>query len=253
MSTASVTANAESTPTKGIKNGTLGMWIFLASEIMIFAGLIGSYVVLRFNNPDEFHPDKLVDLYHAKLNVPLATVNTLFLIISSLTMAFAVQAAWDGKNSKLRGWLLVTGLLGCLFCGMKYIEYGQKLNHVESVALEKLEEGTELAQALGTFPKGTVLNEETLELALESEVEKVDVVHPIKPSTSIFFSCYYTITGLHVVHVICGVIPIFWFALFGGHGRYAAPGDMTIECLGLYWHFVDIVWIFLFPLLYLIK
>ena len=252
MSTASATATTEPS-SQGMKLGTLGMWIFLASEIMIFAGLIGSYIVLRINNPGVFDPDYLAETYGSKLNVPLAAANTMVLIISSLTMAFAVQAAWQGNNKKMRMMLLVTALLGLTFCGVKYFEYGQKLNHTEMVAADELHEGSELAQAVGAYAAGTVLDEESLELVQEAGVEKVKVFHRILPGTSIFYSCYFTITGLHVIHVLCGVIPLLWFYFTGRCGRFCKPGDMTIECLGLYWHFVDIVWIFLFPLLYLIK
>ncbi len=188
-----------------IANGKLAMWIFLSSEVMFFAGLLGSFVVLRISNPEVFHPKYLEEVYHSALNVPLAGFNTLALITSSLTMALAVHGAQTRNNAKLRSMLVVTAALGVLFCIVKYFEYNAKFSH------------------------------------------------HVYPSTSIFYSCYFALTGIHVLHVIGGVVPIFAMAVLGGDGRFIRPGSITIECMGLYWHFVDVVWIFLFPLLYLVK
>ncbi len=193
----------ESAPPAGpsITSGKLGMWIFLASEVMFFSGLIGTYVVLRVSAPDQFHPDKLIH----KLNVPLATVNTAVLICSSFTMALAVHAAQGRNDRNVRRFLLVTALLGIVFCVLKGVEYNEKFSH------------------------------------------------GVGPSTSIFYSCYFAATGVHLTHVIGGVVPLLMFAALAGSGRFTRPGNITVELLGLYWHFVDIVWIFLFPLLYLLR
>ena len=180
-------------------SGKVGIWIFLASEIMFFAGLIGSYIVLRVANPDVFTEG------HHHLNIKMAAVNTIILICSSLTMALAVKAAQHGNSAGVRNFLLLTAALGTAFCAVKYFEYTAKFDH------------------------------------------------HIYPSTSIFFSCYFTMTGVHVVHVIGGILPMFFMGLLAGGGRFCKPGNTTVELVGLYWHFVDVVWIFLFPMLYLIR
>jgi heme/copper-type cytochrome/quinol oxidase subunit 3 len=168
---------------------------------MFFAGLIGTYIVLRISAPDEFHPHKLAH----PLNVPLATINTLVLITSSLTMAKAVQSVQHKSDKKIRLFLLLTAALGILFTVFKAIEYGEKFSH------------------------------------------------DIGPGTGIFYSCYFTTTGVHLTHVLGGVVPLLLFAALAGKGRFTRPGNCSVELLGLYWHFVDLVWIFLFPLLYLLR
>jgi heme/copper-type cytochrome/quinol oxidase subunit 3 len=168
---------------------------------MFFAGLIGTYVVLRVSAPEQFHPDNLIQ----PLNVPLATVNTAILICSSFTMVLAVQASQRKNDRGVRRYLLFTALLGIGFCILKAIEYNQKFSH------------------------------------------------GIGPSTGIFYSCYFAATGVHLTHVIGGIIPLLMFAALAGNGRFTRPGNCKVELLGLYWHFVDVVWIFLFPLLYLLR
>jgi cytochrome c oxidase subunit 3 len=183
----------------------MGMMWFIFSEVMFFAGLIGTYIVLRVSNPVQFSPDFL-ELHYHKLNQGLAGVNTLVLILSSLTMVLAVQAGKQGKAGLMQAHLLITALLGTAFCVIKYVEYGSK------------------------FEAG------------------------IYPDTQLFFSCYFVTTGIHLAHVILGVLPLlacFFIALKSD--KFLRKGDETIELLGLYWHFVDLVWIFLFPLLYLIR
>ncbi|MFQ5504259.1 MAG: cytochrome c oxidase subunit 3 family protein [Planctomycetota bacterium] len=177
-------------------NGKLAMWIFLASEIMFFSGLIGAYTVYRISNYDIFSPHYL--------NKWLAALNTVILITSSYTMVLAVQGAQGNDNQKCRRFLLLTALLGLGFCAVKAIEYGTKLGH------------------------------------------------GITPGTSLFYSCYFGMTGIHAVHVIGGIIPLLGFWWVARDGRFTRKGNISVELLGLYWHFVDLVWIFLFPILYLL-
>ncbi len=181
----------------GIPNGKLGMWIFLASEVMFFTGLIGAYIVLRLSNPHWPGPE-------GQLSVPMGTMNTLFLIASSVTIVLALAASQRQEVSKVRGWLFVTILLGSLFLVVKGFEYAAKLHH------------------------------------------------HIIPSTNIFWSCYYTLTAFHALHVLGGIV--FNLIVLGWTRRDSlwVAQRHRLELAGLYWHFVDIVWIFLFPLLYLI-
>jgi heme/copper-type cytochrome/quinol oxidase subunit 3 len=181
----------------GVENSKVGLWFFLASEVMLFGGLIGSYVSLRSANP------ALADSA-AHLNALLATINTILLLTSSYTMAMAVGSIKAGNQPKLRPFLLLTILLGSGFLGVKAIEYSEKF------------------------------------------------AHHLYPSTDVFFGFYFVMTGLHALHVLLGIVVLVGTLIKAMFGAYTATYHDTVENVGLYWHFVDIVWIFLFPLLYLI-
>lgn len=186
------------TPATGIPTNKLGMWLFLASEVMFFTGLIAAYVVLRMGNLAWPGPE-------GHLSVPIGTLNTLVLITSSVTMVLALAALQHEDQQGAWVFLLVTILLGSSFLGIKAYEYGTKFSH------------------------------------------------HITPSTNIFWSCYFTLTGFHALHVLGGVIANLWLWLRILQRRLTAGSAYKLELVGLYWHFVDIVWIFLFPLLYLIR
>src|SRR3989338_5525201 len=181
----------------GIPHGKLGMWLFLASEIMFFTGLLGAYIVLRFSHPSWPGPE-------GHLSVPIGTMNTLFLIGSSVTIVLALAASQAGALPRARWWLMATIALGCLFLVVKGFEYAAKF------------------------------------------------AHHILPSTNVFWSCYFALTGLHALHVLGGIIFNLWVLRRLFQPAIWAGQAQRLEYAGLYWHFVDIVWIFLFPLLYLI-
>ena len=172
------------------------MWVFLASEIMFFTGLIGAYIVLRMGHPHWPGPE-------GHLSVLMGTINTLVLICSSTTIVLALAASQRGDTRALRGWLFATILLGSLFLVIKGTEYSAKLTH------------------------------------------------HIIPSTTIFWACYYTLTGFHALHVLGGILFNLWILSLVGRDQVWTLKGHRLELAGLYWHFVDIVWIFLFPLLYL--
>jgi heme/copper-type cytochrome/quinol oxidase subunit 3 len=181
----------------GVPNGKLGMWVFLASEVMFFTGLIAAYIVLRMGHPAWPGPA-------GHLSVPLGTLNTLLLIGSSVTIVLALAASQRGAIPATRGWLLLTILLGTCFLGIKGYEYSVKFSH------------------------------------------------EIFPSTNVFWSCYFVLTGFHGLHVLGGIIfNLFVLGRTAGE-RLWQEQRHRLELAGLYWHFVDIVWIFLFPLLYLL-
>ena len=182
----------------GIYNAKLGMWVFIASEIMFFSGFFGAYIVLKNMHPELFAASA------QQLDRVLGTINTAILITSSLTMALSHLALQSGKEDKFRLYLGVTILLSVGFLVVKTIEYYSKLSH-------------------GIFPE-----------------------------TNVFFASYYITTGFHALHVIGGMIPMTWFLLKSLTKGYPQELHTRIETLGLYWHFVDLVWIFLFPTLYLI-
>jgi cytochrome c oxidase subunit 3 len=190
----------------------LGMWAFLATEVMFFGGLFTGYTVYRSRFPQAFMAGS------ETLDVVLGTVNTAVLITSSLTMAFAVHSAAHRQRKRLLGFLGLTMLLGTIFLGIKGVEYAQKFHE-------------------GHVP-GRHFHFES-ELANPNNVE-------------LFFSFYFAMTGLHAIHMIIGISLI---AILGAwvYFRAREPVNANVfEMLGLYWHLVDIVWIFLFPLLYLV-
>jgi cytochrome c oxidase subunit III len=190
---------------------TLGMWVFLITEIMFFGGLFMAYLVYRTWYPDAFAAGS------SHLDIPLGGINTVVLICSSLTMALAVHAA---QTSWRRGqviFLVLTILLGLTFLGIKTIEYADKFEH-------HLVPGPHFQW---DDPK-------------------------LKAPVEIFYSLYFAMTGLHALHMIIGVGIMLWLLWRASRGWFDADYYSPVEVSGLYWHFVDIVWIFLFPLLYLI-
>jgi heme/copper-type cytochrome/quinol oxidase subunit 3 len=195
MEQAHVTPGMVADATATIPSGRLAIWWFLASEIITFGGLIGSYIVFRLANPQW-----AAESHH--LSALIASLNTVVLLTSSLTMVLAFAAVDEGDEARTRTWLLLTVLGGLVFLGIKALEW-----------------------------------------SLEISAGRV-------PGASGFWSFYFTLTGLHGLHVLAGVVvnTALWLTAVR---RRLRPVAHRVEYAGLYWHFVDIVWIFLFPLLYL--
>jgi cytochrome c oxidase subunit III len=189
----------EARPDTGLYNAKLGIWLFLASEVMLFGALFSSYILLRTGAPTW-------PMGREILNVPLATVNTVALIGSSVTMVMAWASLKLKDFGKYRLYMGGTLLLAFVFLVIKYFEYSAKLSH------------------------------------------------HLYPSTNTFLAIYFTLTGLHGLHVIGGMIVNGYFWGPGAKLWKTQPERFTnrIEIAGLYWHFVDLVWIFLFPTLYLL-
>ena len=186
-------------PDTGVTNPKLGIWLFLASEVMLFGSLFSSYALLRIGAPT--WPDQ-----SAILSVPLATLNTIILISSSVTMVLAWAALKSGRLPRYRVYMGVTILCGLAFMVVKAFEYGDKFSH------------------------GLV------------------------PSTSNFLGLYFTLTGLHALHVLGGMV-VNTFLWGPGTRMWQTNRERftnRVEVAGIYWHFVDLVWIFLFPVLYLL-
>jgi cytochrome c oxidase subunit III len=187
----------------------LGMWLFLATEVLFFGALFAVYLVYRAAYPDTFAAAS------SHLDVWRGTINTVILLTSSLTMALAVHAAETRGRRRMVLMMGATALLAILFLGIKATEYYTEFEEQLIPGLIFLWEGPDVLQA------------------------------------RLFFSLYFIMTGLHAVHMIIGLAVLAAMMLYGWRGGYAVD-TMPVERFGLYWHFVDIVWIFLFPLLYLI-
>ena len=188
----------------------LGMWVFLATEIMFFGGLFTGYTVYRVLHPAAF------EAASRHLDIVLGACNTGVLLTSSLTMALAVRSAQLGERWRTVAFLIITMLLGIGFLGIKGTEYHQKY-------VDHLVPGPSFS-----FPG------------------------PQSREAEMFFYLYFVMTGLHAIHMIAGVGVLTVMTIFAGRGRFTAAYYTPLEVAGLYWHFVDIVWIFLFPLLYLV-
>lgn len=182
----------------GIPHGKLGMWIFLASEVMLFGALISAFVVLRLGSPAfGVPPDEI-------MGRPLATLNTFVLITSSVTMVLALASIQAERIRAFAMWLSLTSVLGLAFLGIKAFEYQHKIH--EGVTL----------------------------------------------TSSLFGSFYFTLTGLHGLHMIGGLVFNTYILIKGLRGGFSGGRWQRVEYAGLYWHFVDLVWVILFPLFYLV-
>ena len=186
----------------------LGMWAFLATEILFFGGLFASYAVLRWTYPQAFAQAS------DRLEFPIGTLNTAVLLTSSLFMALADLAVKRNDRKWVRNHLVITWVLGALFIGIKLYEYYQKY-------VEHLIPGPAFH-----FPEAP-------------------------PQAQLFFFLYFAMTGLHAVHMLFGLAPILWSIRRNSRGTITADRPDSISLVGLYWHFVDCIWVFLYPLLYL--
>ena len=186
-------------PDTGLTNGKIGIWLFLASEVMLFGALFATYIILRVGAP-------VWPRGREVLHIPLATFNTIVLISSSVTMVMAWASLMRKQFGKYRLFMGATILLGGVFLVVKYFEYSEKFHH------------------------------------------------HLFPSTSTFLAIYFTLTGLHMLHVAGGMAVNAYFWGPGAKLWKTNPEWFInrVEHAGLFWHFVDLVWIFLFPTLYLL-
>lgn len=190
----------------------LGMWLFLSTEIMFFGGLFLAYTVYRTQDEAAFAAAS------HQLDLMLGTINTAVLLCSSLTMALAVSAAESSQRQKLVVLLALTMFLGCVFLGIKAVEYYHKYEH-------------------GLMP--------ILGLPFQWH-------GPSPGHAEMFFCLYFLMTGVHALHMLIGLGVLLVLLIQASRGRMLGDFSTPIHVTGLYWHFVDIVWVFLFPLLYLV-
>jgi cytochrome c oxidase subunit III len=235
---------------------TFGMWVFLLTEIMMFGGLFAAYLIYRIS----YYPAFVAG--STSISVAWGFANTLVLLGSSFTMAMAVYAAQTGRTRKQQmTWVLLTMILGAAFLGVKAKEYYDKYDECHIP-------GHVIGKGFNTWggcdasnPKLGNIAEEIQQHAREAQTKGYkDVVVPSEVSaeqtakqTEIFFSFYFAMTGLHAFHMVIGLGLLTWLLLRAWRGQFSPDYYTPMELGGLYWHFVDIVWIFLFPLLYLIS
>jgi cytochrome c oxidase subunit III len=190
----------------------LGMWLFLATEILLFGGLFVGFGISQAKYPDAFIAA------HHHLQRPLGALNTLVLLVSSFTMVLAVWAAKQSKRKMLIICLILTLACAGIFLVVKYFEYSHKFHD-------------------GLLPGRFFDYKE----------------HPLPPNQHIFFSFYFMMTGLHGFHILGGMGAMIWLLVRAVKGHFSASYYTPVDLIGLYWHLVDLIWIYLFPLLYLIQ
>jgi len=192
----------------------LGMWLFLATEIMLFGVLFVAFGLSQAKWPDEFKEA------HHHLQRPLGALNTIVLLISSWTMVMGVLSAQKGDKKKLSMFLFLTIVCACIFLGVKYFEYSHKIEE-------------------GLLPGKWY----SYHLTAPEHVK----------GASVFFSFYFMMTGLHGFHILGGVVVLTWILFRSMKGEFGPNYFTPVDLGGLYWHLVDLIWIYLFPLLYLIQ
>ncbi len=192
----SQTTSAQHSSSTGLDSAKLGMWIFLATEVMLFSSLIGAFLQMKGRSP--------ADAHHV-LNVPITAVNTFILIVSSTTVVLALESIMKGDKRRLKLFLGATLALGATFLGLQVFEYTQLILH-----------------------------------------------DGFTPSGSLFGGGFYTVTGFHGFHVFIGLLWVTGLLRQALQEKFSATNYSRIEIFGLYWHFVDVVWILLFTIIYLI-
>ncbi|PQO25235.1 cytochrome oxidase subunit III [Blastopirellula marina] len=263
--------------------GKLGIWLFLFTEILMFSGLFCAYLIYRYNHPEVF-------LYaHKYLNTNLGALNTVVLIVSSLTMAWAVRAAQLSQKKLLVVMLSITLALAGVFLVVKYFEYTHKfemgLVTGRSNVMYQLQHpdesdhNKELYESAIAAEKKEAAKHKEEEAHAVAEAEHEDE-HPHEHAdthasehgdshgdghggpeqfldaprnTQIFFGIYYMMTGLHGFHILFGMVAIGWLLYRSIRGDFSSEYFGPVDYVGLYWHLVDLIWIYLFPLLYLIR
>jgi cytochrome c oxidase subunit III len=200
-------------------SGKLGMWLFLGQEVLFFSGLFMAYILARIFYPETFMAA------HELLDWKLGALNTVFLLTSSLTMALAVRGAQVNSQKQMYWNIVATIVLGGAFMVVKYFEYSHKFH-------DGLLPGIYF-DATKAMHNGELAN--------------------IPGAPAIFFAIYFVMTGTHGLHVLIGMLLMLWLLVRIKRGDFNSENHVYLENVGLYWHIVDLIWIFLFPLLYLVR
>lgn len=280
--------NSQPRPDTGLYNAKVGIWLFLASEVMLFGAFFSSYILLRVGARPEDWPVHL-------LNVPIGTFNTAVLIVSSVTVVLAWASLKMKRFDRFKIYQAITVVCALTFLGIKSYEYNEKFSHHEVW----MTDGTRMTGHLEGKPRFVTLDKlraqevESIQFtadpthysqpheagaaeaahagdshaeeadhgaghghheAIEIPVSKISRISAFVPAHGTYFAIYFTMTALHGLHVLGGAIVMAWFFGPGSRMWFTDPDRFTnrIEVSGLFWHFVDLVWIFLFPVLYLL-
>ena len=227
-----------------------GMWLFLVTEVLFFGGAFCAYTCYRVWFPREFEAGS------AALNVGIALANTLLLLTSSMTCTLAIRAAYMGRRNRITLWLVTTIALAVVFLGLKsreyYLDYEEGLLPTTKTVVDHVrqDDGTYVDVETTAFEKSlrkVLAAENARHPAVGIDIDKVNVRR-----VQLFFLFYYVVTGLHVVHMIIGVGLLTWQTILSRMGFFDHSARYVyIEVMSLYWHFVDMVWMFVVPLLYL--
>jgi cytochrome c oxidase subunit 3 len=255
------------TPQQQFEAGKLGIWLFLVTEVLFFAGLFCAYTIYRSQNPEVF------EYAHYYLDTNMGALNTVVLLVSSFTAAYAVRCAQQADKRKLTISIVITILCACTFMVVKYFEYAHKFHDgllpgkhfaptEQAYELprfrEKYPEAAELAEKIktGKLDPAERVSKEALEPLVKAGM--VDEAKGLKEitipkKTHVFFSIYFFMTGLHGVHVLVGIGIWIWMLFKAQKNVFNKNYFGPVDYSALYWHLVDLVWIYLFPLLYLIS
>ncbi|MBI1246613.1 cytochrome c oxidase subunit 3 family protein [bacterium] len=265
-------------------SGKLGIWLFLFTEILMFSGLFCAYIIYRYNHPEVFL------FAHKYLDTTLGALNTVVLIVSSLTMALAVRAAQKSQQKLLVAMLTCTLILAGVFLVVKYFEYTHKFDiglytgrdnisyqlqnpsmypeaHDELIKIQKAHAAAEHSAEEHTIAEEEKAAEHPSEHSSEHSAAaghdagehgedhgaSIEALAHAPRNTQIFFGIYYMMTGLHGFHILAGMVAISWLLYRSIKGHFSASYFGPVDYVGLYWHLVDLIWIYLFPLLYLIR
>lgn len=228
-----------------VQAGKLGMWTFLLTEILLFGGLFCFYAVYRANHPQIF------EYAHQFLNKNLGMINTCVLLLSSLTMAWGVRCSQLGQRRGLILCLVLTLACACGFLGIKYVEYKHKWQEGLLWARYYNPRG-EAAKLAAEETPPVLAHAASQDAILPSGTEHAEFDAQARRNAGLFFSVYFTMTGLHGIHVLGGMAAIGWLLRRAVRGDFSPQYNAPVDLVGLYWHLVDLIWIFLFPLLYLI-
>jgi cytochrome c oxidase subunit 3 len=237
------------TPAQQFDASKLGMWVFIATEILMFGGLFCAYAIWRGLEPEVF------DQAHHFLNKILGATNTVVLLFSSLTAALAVRSAQVGKRNATSVYLIITIVCAGVFLVVKYFEYSHKIHlgllpghcfgHPGFSAA--IQNGEEIGTCLRVHAEAAPIMPEWVKA-----IDEGGKVQVLSPRANMFFGLYFIMTGLHGLHVIVGMSLLLWVLIKNMQGRFSAAYFTPVDLGALYWHLVDLVWIYLFPLLYLV-
>ncbi len=235
------------TPEQQKEAATLGMWAFLITEIMLFGGIFMAYIVYRWAFPEAWEESA------ALLNTPLAAVNTVVLLVSSLTVALAVNAAEEGNKRRLLTMLILTMALGLTFLLIKGYEYSEKFAHCAG-AKDPISwiTGSDLHESHECLVpgQGFMFPDEHGHGAASGHGAAAKAT--MQSGHQLFFFLYFCATGLHAIHMVIGLSVMGTITFMAARNSFSPTYFTPVEIGGLYWHLIDIIWVFLFPLFYLV-